>query len=68
MMAREDGIKKPIGIIPNGSGNAGACGLALRNTELALQAIATRTCSKMDIIKVLADTENDNLPKGLIGF
>jgi diacylglycerol kinase family enzyme len=36
MLEREDGKKLPIGIIPNGSGNAGAGGLGIRDTDMAL--------------------------------
>ena len=32
MLAREDGVRKPIGVIPNGSGNGMSCGLANRDT------------------------------------
>jgi len=32
MLEREDGARLPIGIIPNGSGNACASGLGIRDT------------------------------------
>ena len=36
MLAREDGVRVPLGVIPNGSGNAISSGLGMRDTELAL--------------------------------
>jgi diacylglycerol kinase (ATP) len=59
MLARQDGVRKPIGIIPNGSGNAVASGLGMRDTELALEAIAGGSVSKIDIYKLLLDREDD---------
>jgi diacylglycerol kinase (ATP) len=32
MLARKDGVRQPIGVIPNGSGNAFASGLGMRDT------------------------------------
>jgi hypothetical protein len=69
MLAREDGLRVPIGVIPNGSGNAAASGLGMRDTQLALEGIASKTVAKMDIYKVLADTENDvGIPRGKEGY
>jgi diacylglycerol kinase (ATP) len=45
MMSREDGMRLPIAIIPNGSGNAAANGLAMQTTDLALAALKARTVS-----------------------
>jgi diacylglycerol kinase family enzyme len=45
MMSREDQVRLPIAIIPNGSGNAAANGLGMQNTDLALDALKTRTVS-----------------------
>jgi diacylglycerol kinase family enzyme len=32
MLAREDGVRVPLGVIPNGSGNAFSSGLGMRDT------------------------------------
>jgi len=32
MLEREDGYKVPVGIIPNGSGNAAGCAVGIRDT------------------------------------
>jgi diacylglycerol kinase family enzyme len=65
MLAREDGLKVPVGIIPNGSGNALSSGLGMRDTQIALEAIAGRSVSKVDIWKCLIDTEDeDSIPRG----
>jgi hypothetical protein len=69
MLAREDEVRVPIGVIPNGSGNGVSCGLAMRDTQLALEGIASRYVAKMDIQKILADTESDSgFSKGREGY
>jgi diacylglycerol kinase family enzyme len=32
MLAREDRLRVPVGIIPNGTGNGVSCGLGMRNS------------------------------------
>jgi diacylglycerol kinase family enzyme len=32
MLAREDRVRVPVGMIPNGSGNMFSCGLGMRDT------------------------------------
>jgi sphingosine kinase/centromere protein J len=69
MMEREDGARLPIGIIPNGSGNAGASGLGIRDTQMALEAINTRCAVKQDLYRTLIDATNDDgIPKGGSAF
>jgi hypothetical protein len=65
MLARQDGLRVPIGIIPNGSGNGMACTLGIRDIELSLKAIESRTVAQMDVCRILADTEDhSSIPKG----
>ena len=69
MMARDDQVRVPIGIIPNGTGNVNPSGLGIRDTEMALNAILKRTVAKFDLERILIDTENDSdIPKGELGF
>jgi diacylglycerol kinase family enzyme len=69
MLAREDGLRVPIGVIPNGSGNGLASGLGMRDSQLGLEGIASRYVAKMDVSKVIADAENDvGIPLGREGY
>jgi diacylglycerol kinase family enzyme len=69
MLAREDGLRVPIGVIPNGSGNALAGGLGMRDSQLGLEGIASRYVAKMDVSEVIADAENDTgIPLGREGY
>jgi diacylglycerol kinase family enzyme len=68
MLAREDGLRVPLGIIPNGSGNALSSGLGMRDTQMALEAIVGGSVSKIDIWKCLLDTEDEtSIPRGKAG-
>ena len=60
MLARQDGVRRPIAIIPNGSGNCISSGLGMRDYEIALDAIVGASCSKIDGWKVLFDCDDDN--------
>jgi len=69
MLERPDGLKVPIGIIPNGSGNAGAGGLGILNMKQAFEAIKSKTVIKHDVFRTIIDTENnEDIPRGKDAF
>jgi len=57
MMYREDGIRLPIAIIPNGSGNDMGNSIGVTSTEQALDYICSRTVAKFDLMRAIADVE-----------
>jgi diacylglycerol kinase (ATP) len=59
MMARKDGLKIPIAIIPNGSGNDMAKSLGVSNVDNALNYIVSRTVIRADCFKALVDHEDE---------
>lgn len=69
MLLREDGKKIPVGVIPNGSGNCGASGVGIRDTDMALETIKAATVLKHDITRLMLDTEDpSSIPKGAASF
>jgi diacylglycerol kinase family enzyme len=57
MLARDDGIKLPIAVIPNGSGNDTCRSLGVDDVDAALELIVNAEVLPMDTIRVLIDTE-----------
>ena len=59
MMARPDGVRLPLGVVPNGSGNCWAYTLGIENPDEALDTLIAATVLKADSVRVLADVENN---------
>ena len=69
MLMRDDGLKLPIGIVPNGSGNTVGYNLGIESVDEAMDTVIAGTASKFDITRVLADTENEeDVPPGKAGY
>ena len=65
LLAREDGRKIPIAVIPNGSGNDLCSSIGIFNLDEALNYIIKGECIKLDTIRCLFDHESeDTLPEG----
>jgi len=69
MMARPDGYRLPLSVIPNGSGNTWAYSLGIESPDEALDTLITATVIKTDSVRLLADTENnEEVPIGQEGY
>ena len=68
MMARPDGKRLPIGLIPNGSGNDIAHSLGVDDLETALNAIVKAQVIKSDAYRVMTDKRHEEVPIGEEGF
>ena len=69
MMTRADGVRIPIGFIPNGSGNTVCYMLGIESVDEALDTVVAATVSKFDVTRVLGDAEKDSdIPSGRTGF
>ena len=64
MLARADGMRLPVGLIPNGSGNDLCNSLGIMNVRDALDYIVARTVMKFDVLRVLADHETEETVPG----
>jgi len=63
MLYRKDGLRLPLAIIPNGSGNDMANSIGVTTTEGALDYIVSGCVAKMDVMKAIVDHENEaNIP------
>ena len=58
MLARKDGKKLPISIIPNGSGNWMATLLGIFDIEMAIDTLVAKTVAKFSVLECLADADN----------
>ena len=69
MLMREDRLRLPIGIVPNGSGNSLGYILGIESVDEAMDTVIAATASKFDLTRVLVDIEReeDVLP-GRAGF
>ena len=69
MMARPDGYRLPLGVIPNGSGNEWAYTLGIESAEEAIDTLIAATVIKADSVRVLTDCEkNEDVPVGIEGY
>jgi diacylglycerol kinase (ATP) len=59
MLARPDGIKLPIGMIPNGSGNDTCHSIGVETIDHALDYICAREVVSVDTIRCLIDVESE---------
>jgi diacylglycerol kinase family enzyme len=59
MLARQDGQRLPVAVVPNGSGNDLCTSIGVLNLEMALDYIVSATVTKMDLVRVLADRESE---------
>lgn len=65
MLNRPDGLKIPVALIPNGSGNDLCSAVGIKNLDIALDYIIKGECIKIDTVRVLMDHESeDTLPEG----
>lgn len=55
MLARTDGLKIPIAVLPNGSGNDFPASIGVKNLEDALDNIVNGECVKVDTVRYLLD-------------
>ena len=60
MLARPDGKKLPIAMIPNGSGNDLCTSIGIMNLNDALDYIVQATAVRFDTIKVMCDYEDES--------
>jgi diacylglycerol kinase family enzyme len=66
MLNREDGLKIPVALIPNGSGNDLCSALGIMSLDLALNYIVRGECIRIDTVRILSDHESeDTLPEGV---
>ena len=69
MLMRDDGLRLPIGVVPNGSGNSVGYNLGIESVDEAMDTVIAATASKFDITRVLADTEKEeDVPLGIAGY
>ena len=68
MLARKDGIKVPLGYIPNGSGGLAAIESGVYNLDMALDTIIKGTVTKFNVIECIADVDRSEVPDGIEGF
>ena len=69
MLSREDGLKVPVGYIPNGSFGKLAFESGVYDINMALDTIIAATVTKMSAIECLSDIESaTKATYGLIGF
>jgi len=59
MLMREDGLKLPVGVVPNGSGNTVCYLLGIESVDEALDTVVAATASKFDATRILADKERE---------
>jgi len=59
MLVRSDGLKLPVGIVPNGYSNDMARSLSISSLEQAIDTICRKESVAMDSVKVLIDCESD---------
>lgn len=59
MLKREDGLRLPISIVPNGTGNDLVGCFGIKDIEQALRWIVKGDVIKMDVNKVLMDHEHE---------
>ena len=59
MLMREDGLRLPMGLVPNGSGNTVCYLLGIESVDEALDTVVAATACKFDIARVLADVERE---------
>jgi diacylglycerol kinase family enzyme len=59
MLARKDGKKLPVAIIPNGSGDDLASSIGIRNVDQAIDAIVAATTTHFDTVRILVDREDE---------
>lgn len=65
MLAREDGQRLPIGLVPNGTSNDLCRSLGIKSVDYALDFILKRETLSIDTIRVLIDVESEqDLPRG----
>jgi diacylglycerol kinase family enzyme len=65
MLARPDGKKLPIGMIPNGSGNDTCHSIGVVSLDHALDYICAREVVSVDTIRCLIDVDNEAaIPSG----
>lgn len=55
MLARKDGKKLPVAIIPNGSGDDLASSLGIMNVNMAIDQIVAATSIAVDTVRILVD-------------
>mmetsp|Transcript_31391 Transcript_31391/g.30743 ORF Transcript_31391/g.30743 Transcript_31391/m.30743 type:complete len:109 (+) Transcript_31391:796-1122(+) len=64
MLARKDGKRVPLGLIPNGSGNDLCRNFYITNLQKALDYIIKGDIIKMDSVEAIIDTTNkDEIPE-----
>ena len=69
MLMRTDGMKLPIGVVPNGSGNTVGYLLGIESVEEAMDTVVAATASRFDVTRVLADTEREaDVKPGRAGY
>lgn len=65
MLARSDGNRVPIGLVPNGTSNDLCRSLGIKSIDYALDFILKRETLSIDAIRVLIDVESEQgLPSG----
>ena len=64
MMARQDGKRLPLGVIPNGSGNDIAHSLGVVDLETAMSTIVKGQVIKTDTYRVMTDKLNEEVSVG----
>jgi diacylglycerol kinase family enzyme len=60
MLARQDGKRLPVAVVPNGSGNDLCTSIGILDLNMALDYIVAGTVAKMDLVRVLADKESED--------
>lgn len=60
MLARDDKLKLPVALVPNGSGNDTCTSLGIKNLDDSLNAIVNAEVLKIDTIKILMDYDNES--------
>ena len=69
MLMRKDGLTVPLGIVPNGSGNALCYLLGIEDVDEAMDTVVAATACKLDATRVLADAERDeDIVPGVAGY
>jgi len=68
MMARPDGKRLPIAVVPNGSGNDTAHSVGVVDVETALNTLIRGQVIKTDTYRVMTDKENAEVPEGEEAF
>jgi diacylglycerol kinase (ATP) len=64
LLRRKDGLKVPIGFVPNGSGNDTCHDLGIGSVELAIDFILKGETVKIDVNRVIMDAETeDSIPE-----